>query len=151
MRGKRAAQRSEISAEAVLKMKRILLTFRSRVDDQYRPRGITMAQLQVLFAVKDEPGSSAAHLARTCRITPQTAQMLLKHLGESEFIVRGKDERNSRLVTATLTKKGQRLAEEIRKSALPLQQVLWRGISDEELRQLNDTLARCLSNLETSA
>ena len=128
-------------------MKRILQAFRARVDDEFRSQGVTMAQLQVLFAVRAQPGSSGAQLARICHITPQTVQALLKHLEKRELIVRGKDPVNDRIVTTSLTAAGEKLAESIEKSSLPLHRKLWQGVTDHELDQLNDVLARCLANL----
>jgi MarR family transcriptional regulator, organic hydroperoxide resistance regulator len=140
--------RRDLSREAIHGMKRILLTFRTRVDEEFRPKGVTLAQVQMLFAVLERAGSSGAELARRCHVTPQTAQALLSHLEKHELIVRGKDRRNQRIVTATVTEKGRELAEEIRESSNPLQQVLWKGIGDDELVQFNEILGRCIANLE---
>ena len=147
MKKQRLPKREEQAKQAFQKMKRILLAFRARVDDELRPQGVTMAQLQVLFAVRAQPRSSGAQLARTCYITPQTAQSLLKHLEGSGLIVRGKDPVNDRIVTTSITDSGERLAQSVEKSSQPLHRELWDGITDRELEQLNDVLARCLANL----
>jgi len=128
-------------------MKRILQQFRIRMDDQLRPSGVTTAQLQVLFAVRNEPGSSGAQLARSCYITPQTAQMLLKHLEAGGFIVRGKDRVNDRIVTASLTAAGEHLIQTVDAKLQVLQEELWRGVSDSELAHLNSLLLVSLDNL----
>ena len=39
-------------------MKRILIHFRSQMDEKLRPQGVTTAQLQLLKAIRDEPGVS---------------------------------------------------------------------------------------------
>jgi DNA-binding MarR family transcriptional regulator len=106
-----------------------------------------MAQLQVLFAVRAQPRSSGAQLARTCYITPQTAQSLLKHLEDGGLVVRGKDPVNDRIVTMSITDTGERLAQSVESSTQPLRRELWRGITDRELEQLNGLLERCLANL----
>jgi DNA-binding MarR family transcriptional regulator len=129
-------------------MKRIMIRFRLHLDEQLRPQGLTTAQMQVLFAVRNSPGSSGAQIARSCYITPQTAQMLLKHLERSGFIVRGKDPINDRIVTARITPEGERLAESVEKNSRGLQQKLWKGISDEEMSCLSGLLGRCLKNLD---
>ena len=147
MKKQQLPKREQQARQAFQKMKRILLAFRGRVDDELRPQGVTMAQLQVLFAVRAQPRSSGAQLARTCYITPQTVQSLLKHLEDRGLIVRGKDPVNDRIVTTSLTDEGERLAQSVEKSSLPLHRELWHGISDRELDQLNDVLARCLANL----
>jgi DNA-binding MarR family transcriptional regulator len=86
-------------------------------------------------------------LARTCFITPQTTQALLKHLEDNGLIVRGKDPVNDRIVTASLTAAGERLAQTVEKESLPIQKELWQGFTANELAQLNDLLTRCLVNL----
>lgn len=128
-------------------MKRLLLQARIRMDDQLRPHGVTTAQMQVLFAVRTEPGSSGAQLARSCYITPQTTQALLKHLEERGLIVRGKDAVNDRIVTARITPEGERLARLIEKLSASLQDDLWQGVSDREIAQLEKIVALCLDNL----
>jgi DNA-binding MarR family transcriptional regulator len=129
-------------------MKRIMIQFRVHLDEQLRPQGLTTAQMQVLFAVRNAPGSSGAQIARSCYITPQTAQALLKHLEQSGFIVRGKDAINDRIVTARITMEGERLAASVEKNSRGLQQKLWQGISDVEMNSLNALLERCLQNLD---
>ena len=143
----KTAERDRQARQAFQSMKRILLGFRGRVDEQLRPQGVTMAQLQMLFAIRNQPGSSGAHLARTCFITPQTTQALLKHLEDNGLIVRGKDPINDRIVTASLTVTGERLARTVEKESLPIQKELWQGFTANELAQLNDLLTRCLVNL----
>lgn len=128
-------------------MKRIMMHFRLRVDEQLRPQGATAAQMQVLFAVRNAPASSGAQLARSCYITPQTTQALLKHLEKSGFIVRGKDPVNDRIVTMTITPAGDRLLQSVEKTVQKLQDELWNGVSDRELGQFNHLLESCMCNL----
>ena len=150
MATKKSSTRDRQTRKAFQSMKRIMLGFRARMDVQLRPKGVTMAQLQLLFAVRNRPGSSGAQLARTCFITPQTTQALLKHLEESGLIVRGKDPVNDRIVTASLTAAGERLAQAVEKESVPIQRDLWKGFTASELDGLNDLLARCLANLGES-
>ena len=144
-------RRQQETKRALQSMKRILLHFRGRMDEELRPQGVTAAQLQLLFAVRDVPGSSGAQLARSCYVTPQTAQALLKHLEDGGFIVRGKDAVNDRIVTARITPEGERLARSVEKRGLMMQERLWEGISDSELVRLNDLLVRCLTNIDEDA
>jgi DNA-binding MarR family transcriptional regulator len=141
-------ERYQQGRQALKTMKRILMQFRGHLDEQLRPECVTTAQMQVLFAVRNTPGSSGAQLARSCYITPQTTQMLLKHLEEGGFIVRGKDPVNDRIVTASITAAGERLAQSVEKTGQALQEQLWRGVSDRELTKLNILLERCICNLD---
>ena len=144
---KEAGRRYRETRQAIQGMKRILLRFRAQMDEQLRPQRVTIAQMQVLFAIRNAPGSSGAELARSCYITPQTTQMLLKHLERGGFISRGKHAVNDRIVTATVTPAGERLVTIVEKEGAVLQEKIWKGISDHELTQINGLLERCLENL----
>src|ERR1700739_4333124 len=90
-------------------MKRIITHFRTVLDEELRPHGATIAQVRLLWAIRNAPGSSGAQLSRECEVTPQTTQALLERAEESGWIVRGKDSINDRIVTASLTPAGEDL------------------------------------------
>src|ERR1700719_1137251 len=90
-------------------MKRIMIHFRSQMDEKLRPQGVTTAQLHVLKVIRDEPGASGAQLARACYMTPQSAQALLKSLEHGGWITRTKDPENERILIAQLTPSGGEL------------------------------------------
>jgi DNA-binding MarR family transcriptional regulator len=137
--------------QAIKMMKRIMLHFRSQMDERLRPQGVTTAQLVVLKAVQDEPGAFGAQLARACHMTPQSAQALLKSLEDGGWIVRTKDAVNSRILIAKLTPSGVKLLETAEKVAQVIEAKLWKGIPDSAVEALNKTVMRCLANLEGDA
>jgi DNA-binding MarR family transcriptional regulator len=130
-------------------MKRILIHFRGQMDELLRPEGVTTAQLQVLKAVRDEPGPSGAQLARACYMTAQSAQALLKCLEDGGWIVRTKDKVNDRILIARLTPSGEELLETAQKQVRAIEKKLWRGIPEGDVEALNKTLERCLANLDS--
>jgi DNA-binding MarR family transcriptional regulator len=129
-------------------MKRILIHFRSQMDETLRPQGVTTTQLQVLKAIREEPGVSGAQLARSCYVTPQSAQTVLKGLEDDGWIVRTKDRVNDRILTASLTAEGERLLVTAEKAAKGIETRLWRGVSEGSVEGLNAVLEQCLANLE---
>jgi DNA-binding MarR family transcriptional regulator len=129
-------------------MKRILIHFRSQMDEKLRPQGVTTAQLQVLKVVRDEPGVSGAQLARACYVTPQSAQSLLTGLEEDGWIVRSKDRGNDRILAVRLTADGEKLLLTAEKAAKVIEGKLWRGIAESSIEALNGVLEQCLANLE---
>ena len=129
-------------------MKRILIHFRSQMDEQLRPQGVTTAQLHVMKIIREEPGASGAQLARSCYITPQSAQALLKQLEEDGWIRRVKDRVNGRILTAELTPSGEKLLLTAEKAAKVIEARLWRGVPEVSVEALNSVLERCLENLE---
>ena len=132
-------------------MKRILIHFRGQLDEALRPHRVTTAQLQVLYAIRNEPGASGAQLARLCYITPQSAQSLLKSLEEGGWIVRVKDKVNDRILVAQLTPSGEELLETAEKAARVIEKRVWKGVSDEAVERLNAVLEQCLGNLESES
>jgi MarR family transcriptional regulator, organic hydroperoxide resistance regulator len=141
-------RRSE-QRRAALMMKRILAHFRSQMDDELRPQGVTTAQLQMLKAIRQEPGASGAQLARYCYITPQSAQVLLQDLERGGWIFRVKEEGHGRSLVVGLTAEGERLLHKAERLALVIERKLWKGVSDEAVESLNRALELCLANLES--
>ena len=133
---------------AAQRMKWILLHFRGQMDERLRPERVTTAQFVVLKTIKNEPGASGAQLARTCHMTPQSAQALLKGLEAGGWIVRTKDAVNERILTAKLTPSGVKLVEAGEKLVRAIEKKLWDGIPDSAVEALNKMLVRCLENLE---
>jgi DNA-binding MarR family transcriptional regulator len=132
-------------------MKRIMIHFRSQMDEQLRPQGVTTAQLHVLKTIREESGASGAQLARSCYVTPQSAQALLKGLEDGGWITRSKDRVNDRILIAQLTPSGRELLETAEKLARVIEKRLWHGVESEAVEALNAVLARCLENLEDDA
>jgi DNA-binding MarR family transcriptional regulator len=132
---------------AALLMKRILIHFRSQMDEQLRPEGVTTAQLQVLKVIREEPGLSGAQLARTCYITPQSAQALLTGLENDGWIVRSKGQGNDKILAARLTSAGEELLQTAETMVKEIQKRLWRGVADSSIVAMNEVLEQCIANL----
>jgi DNA-binding MarR family transcriptional regulator len=128
-------------------MKRILIHFRSQMDEKLRPQGVTTAQLQLLKAIRDEPGVSGAQLARSCYVTPQSAQSLLAGLERDGWIIRTRDRGNDRILAARLTPEGERLLLTAESAAKVIEGKLWRGVAESSIKALNEVLEQCLANL----
>ena len=147
MNGGQKNRQAETRRAAQL-MKRILIHFRSQMDEALRPQGVTTAQLHVLKTLHNEPGVSGAQLARACYVTPQSAQSRLKGLETGGGIVRVKDKVNDRILVARLTPSGEELLETAETAARVIEKKVWKGVSDEAVGSLNALLEQCLGNLE---
>jgi DNA-binding MarR family transcriptional regulator len=151
MKNRTEKSRQRETRRAAQMMKRIMVHFRSQMDEQLRPMGVTTAQLQVLKVIRDEPGGSGAQLARSCHVTPQSAQALLKALEDDGWITRSKDRVNDRILIAKLTPSGEELLETAEKLARVIERRLWHGVSVDAVGALNAVLEQCLGNLEDDA
>src|SRR5580704_966069 len=145
---KNGKDRQAETRRAAQTMKRIMIHFRSQMDEKLRPQGVTTAQLQVLKVIRDEPGGSGAQLARACYVTPQSAQALLKSLQDGGWIVRTKNPVNERILIAQLTPSGVELLETAERLARVIEKRLWEAVPDRAVEALNSALMRCLANLE---
>jgi DNA-binding MarR family transcriptional regulator len=140
---KRQAERRR----AAQMMKRILVHFRSQMDEALRPHGVTTAQLHILKTIREQPGASGAQLARLCYMTPQSAQSLLSGLERDGWIVRNKGRGNDRILTAQLTGEGEELLQTADKMVKEIEGKLWRGVAEGSIEALNGVLEQCLANL----
>ena len=148
---KNGKDRQAETRRAAQMMKRIMVHFRSQMDEKLRPQGVTTAQLHVLKVIRDEPGGSGAQLARACYVTPQSAQALLKSLEDGGWIIRTKDRVNDRILIAKLTPSGVELLDTAERLARVIEKRLWEGVPDSGVAALNRALERCLVNLDEDA
>ena len=146
--GKQPKRAGETRRGATL-MRRMLVGFKSRLDDELRAKNVTTAQLRFLREVKERPGSSNAQMARACFVTPQSAQAMLVRAVQHGWVVRGKSSENEKLVTVRLTQAGERLLAYADGVLAQLEAEVWTGVALAELRSMNATLERGLVNLET--
>ena len=140
---KRQAERRR----AAQMMKRILVHFRSQMDEALRPQGVTTAQLHILKTIQKQPDVSGAQLARLCYVTPQSAQFLLIGLERGGWIVRNKGRGNDRILAARLTVEGEELLQSAEKMVKGIEGKLWRGVAEDSIEALNGVLEQCLANL----
>jgi DNA-binding MarR family transcriptional regulator len=128
-------------------MKRILTHFKAAMDEELRPYGVTSAQIKVLWAVRNAPGSSGAQVSRLCEVTPQTAQALMERAEESGWIVRGKDRVNERIVTASLTPAGEELLSTADALVRRIEATFWKDVPLDSVEAVIGVLEKCLHNV----
>jgi DNA-binding MarR family transcriptional regulator len=139
----------EIEPPAVLKLvSRLRMVFRERVEERLRPLGVTMAQLQVLTPLVDEPGMSGAQLARVRHVSPQTIHALLMATEERGWMRRSTHPENNRTLLATLTPQGRRICARAGKIALELQFHVLSTFEANEVRRVEVLLEEMITNLE---
>jgi DNA-binding MarR family transcriptional regulator len=139
----------EIEPPAVLKLaSRLRMVFRDRLEERLRPVGVTMAQLQVLTALVNEPGMSGAQLARVRHVSPQTIHALLMATEERGWMRRSTHPENNRTLLATLTPQGRRICARAGKIALELQFHVLSTFEANEVRRVEVLLEEMITNLE---
>jgi DNA-binding MarR family transcriptional regulator len=132
-------------------MRQLMNAYRSLLEDSLRADGLTLPQLRLLKAVQQQTDVSAAALARTCMVTPQTLQVMLRRAVQAKWVVRGKSKKNERFVTATLTPLGEGLLQSGMAMAARIEERLWRDVGLSDLKRLNEMLKAGIAGLEAEA
>jgi DNA-binding MarR family transcriptional regulator len=139
----------EIEPPAILQLAaRLRIVFRERLEERLRPIGVTMAQLQVLTALVNEPGMSGAQLARVRHVRPQTIHALLMTIEERGWIRRSIHPENNRTLLATLTPQGRLICARGGKIALELQFHILSTFDADEVRRVELLLGQMITNME---
>ncbi|MEU5690919.1 MarR family transcriptional regulator [Actinosynnema sp. NPDC020468] len=112
-----------------------------------RPAGLTVAQYAAMLVLSEQPGVSAAELARRCRVTPQTMTTVLRNLDASGLIERVPHEVHRNVLETRLTPAGVAAFEIADERAVAVERRLADEFSAEERQVLEALLARCSSAL----
>jgi len=133
--------------ERMALIKSVLQGYRSRLDEELQPHGITTAQLRLLWMIEENPGASGAKVARLCSVTPQTGQAAMAGMEAHGWIRRRASEASERVLVAEVTPKGKRVLAKGRTIAEGLDRRLWKGIGTRELGQVDAVLKAAVAKL----
>lgn len=114
-----------------------------------KPAGLTVPQYAALLCLSENPGISAAALARACMVTPPTMNTLLKNLQERGLIERTPHEWHRNVLETRLTERGQEVLAEADARAVRVERGLSAEFGEEEREQLVALLGRCVDYLES--
>lgn len=144
MQKTKGEKRSDQQRELSVGMKRLLTGYRTLLEAALEGEGITLAQLRMLNALNDRAETSSAELARVCYITPQSMQAVVTRAEREGWITRSASAANRRILSATLTKAGQRRLGKGLELKAEIEQQIWGEVNDPELRAFNSTLGKVL-------
>ncbi|MFI6353149.1 MarR family winged helix-turn-helix transcriptional regulator [Streptomyces sp. NPDC050743] len=112
-----------------------------------KPAGPTVAQYAALLHLSDNPGISAAALARLCGVTPPTMNTVLKNLQDRALITRSPHEWHKNVLETRLTDEGRAVMAEADTAAVRVERALAAEFTDAEREALTGLLARCVRAL----
>jgi MarR family transcriptional regulator, organic hydroperoxide resistance regulator len=140
-------EKAKLARRCTQSLRDLLLGYRSLLEDALRGEGLTLPQLRLLNAINEHGGVSGATIARTCQVTPQTLQAMLTRAEREGWITRDISEVNHRIMTASLTRKGEVALASGLAAAAEIEEKIWNGVSTHTLDQLNLTLEHGITNL----
>ena len=112
------------------------------VNDAVKEHGVSVAQIGVLRQLTNEPGLSAAELARRLLITPQGVQLALVALEKRGLVERKQDPQHGRILQVFLTEEGRAVATAVIEEAIAVHDRVFGVLSPEEQEQLRSLLGR---------
>ncbi len=115
-----------------------------------RPSGLTVPQYAALLHLADNPGMSAAALARACAVTPPTMNTVLKNLQERGLIERTPHEWHRNILETRLTSDGEAALADADVRAVRVERGLAAEFTEDERAALIELLGRCVDFLETA-
>ncbi|MDQ0599191.1 DNA-binding MarR family transcriptional regulator [Streptomyces canus] len=113
-----------------------------------KPAGLTVAQYAALLVLSENPGISAAALARLCGVTPPTMNTVLKNLQDRALIERTPHEWHRNVLETRLTDEGRAVMTDADARAVRVERALAAEFTDEEREALAGLLGRCVELLE---
>jgi DNA-binding MarR family transcriptional regulator len=112
--------------------------------------GLTPAQYVALVELEQQPGLTAASLARACLVTPQAMMILLKTMDQQGLITRSAHARHPNVLELHMTDVGREALREARKRIDPIEQRVFAAFSAKDLAAFREMLSRFIEAFERS-
>jgi DNA-binding MarR family transcriptional regulator len=124
-------------------MKQVELAVRSRLDDIFRPLGLTALQYTALTVLERHPDLTSAQLARNSFVTAQTMADMVTALIDRGLIERHRDPADRRRLVMSLTKDGTRLLNQYRGEVEALETEMLSGLTARQTSELRRAIEAC--------
>ncbi|MGU3650171.1 MarR family winged helix-turn-helix transcriptional regulator [Mycolicibacterium sp. A43C] len=112
------------------------------VNDSVKPHGVSTAQIGVLRQLANQPGLSAAELARRLLISPQGVQLAVTALEKRGLVERKQDPQHGRILQTFLTDEGRSISAAVVSDAVKAHDAVFGVLSRAEQEQLRELLSR---------
>ena len=104
--------------------------------------GLTPAQYVALLELDQQPGITAATLARSCLVTPQAMMILLKTMEQQGLISRSPHPRHPNVLELHMTNVGREALQAARERIDPIEERVFDAFSAKELVVFRGLLSR---------
>ncbi|WP_067544517.1 MarR family winged helix-turn-helix transcriptional regulator [Nocardia crassostreae] len=115
-----------------------------------KPAGVTVPQYAALLVLSENPGISAAELARQCCVTPPTMNTVLANLRDRGLIERTPHAWHRNVLETRLTDAGAAVLRDADSRAVPVERALAAEFTAKERKALMDMLERAVAVLDST-
>lgn len=120
---------------------------RSIVDSRFREKGIYLGQPPILKFLSDNENATQKEIAEHLHISPPSVATSLKRMEESGLVVRLENKKDARRNTVKLTKKGKELQSFAENTFMRIDDIAYKGFTEEEMDLMVTFLERMNNNL----
>jgi DNA-binding MarR family transcriptional regulator len=110
--------------------------------------GLTPAQYVALVELEQQPGITAASLARACLVTPQAMMILLKTMDQQGLITRSAHPRHPNVLELHMTDVGFEALRDARERVGPIEERVFGAFSAKEQAAFREFLSRFIEAFE---
>lgn len=141
-------QVGDLDASVGYAMKEAASALRSAMDGALRPLDLSVSQYSSLEVLGQQPGISAAELARRTFVTRQSMQGVLQGLAARGLLTRPEAAPQGRALPTELTADGRALLRRASSAVAEVERRMLEGLPAEDRRRLHGDLVRCAAALQ---
>ncbi len=121
---------------------------RNIIESRFREKGLYFGQPPLLKYLSENKNATQKEIADFLHVSPPSVATSLKRMEEAGLVVRVENKKDARRNTIKLTKKGKELVEYADNMFMYVDDVTYRGFTEEELEILISFLERMNDNLK---
>ena len=114
---------------------------------EYGIKELNPGQGRILFALWQEDDVSIRELSKKTQLTKSTLTTMLDRLENADFLKRGSDENDRRIIKVKLSEKSKKLQKKYVDVSKKMTEVFYGTFIEEEIDQFEEYLRRILNNL----
>ena len=132
------------------KLDKAIKTYRQFAQRRMNEAGlaITIDQWLVLHAIEDKPGIAQLEIAEQVFKDAASVTRIIDLLIKKEYLQRNTHESDRRRFSLELTKQGNAIVKQVAKVAEQNRSIALRGINDQQMLQLKQTLSLIINNCQ---
>ena len=120
--------------------------FRIKMEKALDPYGITPPQFTILKIISIFPGFTNAEISRFAALTPQTVNLMVNKLEQSQMVIKKSHPENKKIQLIEITSEGEILLKTCGEKIHALEQTLVQDFSEQELSTIRKWFTVILSD-----
>ena len=119
-----------------------------RAKSKYEEFDLNRSQASFLFTLHQRSSMSQKELAESLNMTPPSITSAIRKMEQEGYIRRRQDESDQRVMRLALTEKGAACVENVKRVADEMHELIFQGMSPEEIMLFRRLLIQINENLE---